>query len=91
MGSQTTKKNNLQLTWGIALTLVGIAVFVNIPQKMAQIEKIQQFAGATGFIRICLYLMAIILVGGGVKKLTYYFQKTKNEAKSGTGIDTADQ
>jgi len=82
MGDQTGNKSNIQLIWGIALVLVGIGVFVRVPQVMPELAKIQQFAGATGFIRICFYLMGIILIGGGVKKLIRYIQLRQESSKA---------
>jgi uncharacterized membrane protein HdeD (DUF308 family) len=74
MGNSSGHRSNLQLIWGVVLMIVGIAVFVRIPQVMPELEKIQQFKGVTGFIRICFYAMGIILIGGGAKKLVKYFQ-----------------
>ena len=87
MPSKPRPKQNLQLIWGIALLLVGIAVFIRIPQVMPEISKIKQFAGVTVFIRICFYLMGIILVGGGIKKLITYFNVSQDSAESNSTND----
>ena len=62
-------KSNGQLIWGIALLLVGIAVFIRIPQVMLKLAEMGQFGGGS---RFGLYLMGVILVGGGVKKIVAY-------------------
>jgi hypothetical protein len=64
-----SKKENLQLIWGVALTLAGIGVFFRIPQVMPKINNIEQFSSLTVFIRICFYLLGILLIGGGLKKI----------------------
>ena len=68
-------KRTIQLIWGALLLLMGIGVFFRIPQVMPDIEKIDQFASMTLYIRFCFYL--ILLIGGGAKKLHTYF-KHKN-------------
>lgn len=59
----------LQVIYGIALTLAGIGVFYRIPQVMPRVEQIQQFSSVIGFIRFSFYLMGVLLVGGGLKKI----------------------
>jgi hypothetical protein len=65
---------NIQLIWGVALTMVGIGVFLRIPQVMPQLEKMEQFSGTMWFIRFCFYLMGVILIGGGIKKVLNHFR-----------------
>ncbi|MFZ3048546.1 MAG: hypothetical protein WA151_21745 [Desulfatirhabdiaceae bacterium] len=62
-------KTALQLIWGLMLTLAGIGVFFRIPQVMPRIESIPQFSSIIPFIYFCFYLIGIILVVGGVKKI----------------------
>ena len=59
----------IQLIYGIALTLAGIGVIYRIPQVMPRVEQIQQFSSVIGFIRFSFYLMGVLLVGGGLKKI----------------------
>ncbi len=66
----TKEKITLQFVWGMALVLAGIGVFFRIPQVMPQIKAISQFADVIGFIYFCFYLLGILLIGGGIKKLT---------------------
>jgi hypothetical protein len=71
-----TKENiTLQFIWGIALFLAGIGVFFRIPQVMPQIKANPQFADGIGFIYFCLYLLGILLIGGGIRKLTHTYKK----------------
>ena len=71
------EKTTGQFVWGIALVLMGICVFFRIPQVMPKIAEIKQFSSAMFFIRFCFYLMGIMLIGGGSKKIyNYYFQDT---------------
>ncbi len=58
-----------QLIWGGLLLAAGLGMFIRIPQVMPRIEAMEQFASIGPFIRFCLYLIGILLVGGGGKKL----------------------
>lgn len=71
----TKDKITLQFIWGIALFLAGIGVFFRIPQVMPQIKAIPQFADVIGFIYFCFYLLGILLIGGGIRKLTHTYKK----------------
>jgi len=68
-------KNNVvvQIIWGTALTLAGIGVFFRIPEIMPRIEKIEQFASVMFFIRFSFYLLGMLLIGGGLKKIYINF------------------
>ncbi|MDY0161748.1 hypothetical protein [Desulfobotulus sp.] len=68
-------KNPLDILWAMALIGAGIGVFIRIPQVMPGILEMEIFAGSGFFIRLCFYLMGIILIGGGVRKLWYRFFK----------------
>jgi hypothetical protein len=90
MAHDVKPKSEKQLIWGIALAVVGVAVFVRIPQVIPELEKLGQFSGVIGFIRICFYLMGIILLGGGIKKIVNYFQAAsigKNEQSNDSEND----
>ena len=63
----------VQLIWGIALVSVGIGLFFRIPQVMPRIAEIEQFSQVLFFIRFCFYLMGILLIGGGSKKIYKYY------------------
>ncbi len=53
----------------------GAAVFFRIPQVMPQLAQMGQSAAAMGYIRICFYIMGILLVGGGARKIIQYFRQ----------------
>jgi hypothetical protein len=67
-------KSYIQAIWGGALLLMGVAVVFRIPHIMATLSSVEQYASGHLFLRFCLYLMAVLLVGGGIKKL-YVFMK----------------
>lgn len=64
----------IQLVWGAALTLMGIAFFFRIPSIMDQVSEIDHFSSVRVFLHIAFYLIAIILAGGGIKKLYMFWQ-----------------
>lgn len=68
------KRDKAQLIWGIALALAGIGVFFRIPQVMPRIEQIPHFSSVIIFVRFCFYLIGVMLIGGGSKKI-YIFLK----------------
>jgi hypothetical protein len=71
------KKNTFQLIWGILLLLAGLGVFFRIPQVMPEIKKIEHFAPYIFFIYFCFYLLAILLIAGGGKKVYHYIKQSK--------------
>ena len=62
-------KIHIQLVWGGLLVLMGIAFFFQIPQAMLRIKSIESSSLEIGFIYLCLYLIDLGLVVGGVKKI----------------------
>ena len=74
------KKNKLQLIWGVLLLIAGVGVFFRIPQLMPEIKKIEQFSPYyIPFIYFCFYLLGILLIFGGGKKIYLYTQKSKED------------
>jgi multisubunit Na+/H+ antiporter MnhG subunit len=69
MDSPRQSKKKTQLVWGAALTLMGIAVFFRIPQVMPKLVEMGQSESTILFIRICFYILGILLVVGGMKKV----------------------
>jgi Ni,Fe-hydrogenase I cytochrome b subunit len=67
--------NRTQLIWAIVLILAGLGVFLRIPQVMPRIEQFHRFAEASGFIRFCFYMLGILLIAGGCKKLYRLFRQ----------------
>ena len=70
-------KTVTQLIWGIALVLAGAGVFFRIPQVMPKIETIEWFSSSLFFVRFCFYLLGILLMTGGSKKIYHYYRKLK--------------
>lgn len=58
-----------RMIWGVALTLMGIGMCFRIPQVMPRISQIPAFSQVTPFLWFCFYFMAILLIGGGVKRI----------------------
>lgn len=74
------EKKSIQLIWGIILIGAGIGIFIVMPQKMAQLKE----AGRTDFFilltRLCFYLIAVLLMGGGARKLYgHYADKLRGD------------
>jgi hypothetical protein len=83
MNTQSDNKSNIQLVWGIALTIVGIAVFFKIYQVIPDLDKIQQKTGIHVYIQVFLIgLMGFILTGGGIKKLFRYYRSCRNSMET---------
>jgi len=66
-------KNHLQLVLAGVLVSVGVAVILEIPRKMSQLEQLYQSPAKIWAFRICFYLVGILLVGGGIRKAFQYF------------------
>ena len=74
-----TKKNNFQLIYGVALILAGLGVFYRIPQVMPKILAMEQFAALKPFLYFCFYLIGIMLVGGGIKKIQKHYKNSREK------------
>lgn len=75
-------KNTTQLIWGALLLMAGIGVFFRIPQVMPEIRKIEVFSSAIFFIQFCFYVMGILLIGGGIKKIYHNLRSTGTHPSS---------
>ena len=73
----------IQVVWGVALVLAGIGVFFRIPQVMPRIKQIEQFSSIIGFIYFCFYLLGILLIIGGSKKIYDHYKKTEDSGPEG--------
>ena len=62
-------KARFQIVWGLLLLMAGIGVFIRVPQVMPTIETIETFSGLGLYIRFCFYLIGVMLIGGGAKKI----------------------
>ena len=67
------------MAWGAVLVFAGIGVFFRIPQVIEQVKDIEQFSSVMFFIRFCFYLLGILLIGGGAKKLFDNFKKLEDQ------------
>ena len=72
-------KSKIQFIWGILLLLAGFGVFFRIPQVMPEIKEIEHFSRYIFFIYFCFYLIGILLIVGGGKKVYAYFKQSKGE------------
>ena len=65
------EKNRIhfQLVWGILLTLMGIAFFFKIPEVINNAKTIETLGAGIGFVYFCLYMIDLILIVGGIKKI----------------------
>ena len=73
------QKSTFQLIWGILLLIAGVGVFFRIPQLMPKIKEIEHFSPYIVFIYFCFYLLGILLIAGGGKKIYQYIQESKQE------------
>jgi len=61
-------KQKLTFYYGIILVVVGIAVFIRVPQVVSQIETIDFFRNKIGIVKFCSYFLGFLLVlAGGVR------------------------
>ena len=65
------------LLFHFVLVLAGFGVLYRIPQVAPQIARIEQFAAAMWFVYFCFYLLAVLLIAGGAKKIYTYFRILK--------------
>ena len=79
-GTVTKNKSIFQILWGVALVLAGLGVFYRTPEVMLKVEKIEQFASSPLIVRFCFYLIGIILISAGTKKIYENFQKRKPDS-----------
>ena len=48
---------------------MGLLLFIQAPQVMERVAQIEYYTPINWFIRIIIYLIALILIGGGAKKI----------------------
>ena len=58
-----------QVIWGVLLILMGIALIFRTPFVMERIVQIEYYARIKWLVRIILYITAVMLIGGGSRKL----------------------
>ena len=57
------------MTWGVLLTVMGIVLIFRVPYVMERVVEIEYYASIKWFIRIILYIVALMLIGGGSRKI----------------------
>lgn len=73
---QSELRQRIQLIWGFALAAMGFAFFFRVSEVMNRIGNFSNFSSNSMFIRVALYLVAIILIAGGAKKIHSFFNRT---------------
>lgn len=58
----------LHLVWGCALLFMGVAFFFRIPEIIRSYSEYDHIFG-TWYVMLSLYLVSIMLIGGGGKKV----------------------
>lgn len=72
--------HKLQLIWGIALFIMGIAFFFRIPGVVMKLSATKGTTSTPVFIEGILYLIAILLIaGGGMKVYAFWKLQTSNK------------
>lgn len=66
-------KTRRQLIWGFALIAMGIGVFFRVPIVSERLADAIETNSRLYFVRFSFYLIAVILVGGGIKKIRHYW------------------
>lgn len=66
-----------QVVWGVLLLLMGILLFIQVPQVMERITRIEYHRFTNWFIRIIIYVIALLLVGGGARKIYENYKHLK--------------
>ena len=66
-----------QVVWGVLLLLMGVLLFLQVPQVMARIAQIEHFVSIKWIIRIMVYLIALLLIGGGGRKIHENYKHLK--------------
>lgn len=62
-------KKKTQIILGVILILAGLGVFYRIPEVMPKVATIRAFAGSLGIIKFSFYMLGILLIFGGAKKI----------------------
>ncbi len=69
-----SRPQTFQLVWGIALSAVGTMLMFRIPETMQRLQEVVSPSMDMWFTRFSLYLVSIILVGGGVMKIVKHYR-----------------
>jgi len=70
-GGYVDSKDRVQLVWGLALVVMGMAFLFHAQSVIDRIFVSADAGSFHFFIRTCMFFMSIILIGGGLKKLIH--------------------
>jgi hypothetical protein len=68
-------KSTIQLVWGFLLVFAGIGVVIRASLPESEIKTMAGHPSTEIFTRVCFYIMAALLIGGGIRKVRNYFKK----------------
>lgn len=63
-----------QVIWGVLLTLMGVALIFRTPLVIERIVQIEYYAQIKWLVQIILYVIAVMLIVGGSRKIYDYFK-----------------
>ena len=72
-------KNYFQIAWGGVLSITGVLVMLQIPEKFNQMGDI---APNNIFAKLCFYALGLLLVFGGLKKIIHEINSKKNNSSN---------
>jgi len=78
------KKTSVQVVWGWLLIVFGAGMFFRIPQVMPRIREFECFSSGFGlaFAYFSLYLIGVLLIGGGARKIYVHSRPSHTSADS---------
>jgi threonine/homoserine/homoserine lactone efflux protein len=62
-------KATFHIIWGVLLVFMGIALIFRTPFVMERIVQIEYYAEIKWLVRIILYIIAVMLIAGGSRKI----------------------
>ncbi len=66
------------VVWGALLLLMGVLLFIQVPQVMERVTQIGYHRFFLWFIRIIIYIIALLLIGGGARKIYENYKHLKS-------------
>lgn len=66
-----------QVIWGVLLLLMGALLFIQVPEVMERITRIEYHRFVIWSIRVVIYLIALLLIGGGARKIYENYKQLK--------------
>ena len=89
MDTSDIRKNAGQLVWALALIVMGIALVFYIPHD-PRFAEMGQSSAKTGYIKLCFYVIAFLLIGGGIRKIILHL-RTAASAQAGKTSDNTEK